>query len=263
MPPPERKKSQPAPLPWPAPYQPLPRPPVAKAVSPPSAPHAASSAPSSSTSAAAFPAAAFPSAAAAAPPASSAAAAATSAQSSAWTGDHAGTQEDPIVLQGPRAERLKQRSALRAKARAAKVAIPRSVGPSFLLPRPEVPASSSTEAPVQPKPLPAVPKPPPWCNRVAAPWGEKPKECVCSAWPQYLVGALQDGWATRLDRAEAHDGIIELSSTEKPVCAYWRPGGTNMKERYFYNAVVAGAYEVAVFRDHTDAVVTKQVVLLN
>jgi hypothetical protein len=36
-----------------------------------------------------------------------------------------------------------------------------------------------------------------------------------------------------------------------------------MKERYFYNAVVAGAYEVAVFRDHTDAVHTKQVVMVN
>ena len=75
--------------------------------------------------------------------------------------------------------------------------------------------------------------------------------------------ALQDGWAKPLDRAQAHDGEIVLSSTEKPTCAYWRPGGYYNGEKYFYDAVVAGAFEVSVRRDENDTIITKQVVMIN
>ena len=42
----------------------------------------------------------------------------------------------------------------------------------------------------------------------------------------------------------ADGNLLKLELGELAVCAYWRPGGKNMKERYFYNAVVASIHTV-------------------
>jgi hypothetical protein len=58
---------------------------------------------------------------------------------------------------------------------------------------------------------------------------------------------------------EAHDGIIEVSSTSVPVFADWRPGGNNLKERYWYGGTLAKAYEVVIAEDENGTITTKQV----
>ena len=71
--------------------------------------------------------------------------------------------------------------------------------------------------------------------------------------------ALENKCAVPIQRLEAHDGMIEVGSTIVLVLAYWRPGGNNLKERYWYAGTLAKAYEVVIAEDEKGTTTTKQV----
>jgi hypothetical protein len=73
---------------------------------------------------------------------------------------------------------------------------------------------------------------------------------------------LKYGWAEPIQRLQAHDGVIDLSSASVPVFAYEQPGGNKMKDRYWYNGVLAAAFAVTTGADHTGASTRKQVALI-
>jgi hypothetical protein len=80
--------------------------------------------------------------------------------------------------------------------------------------------------------------PPMICNRVAVPWGTEvtPDHCKCEEFARFLG---THGTNPHLVRSitEAHDREGRPFKMGDPV-SYFRPGGKNMKERHFYNAVV-------------------------
>ena len=79
------------------------------------------------------------------------------------------------------------------------------------------------------------------CNRVATEWLRKPGECKCATeWPLFLATAYASGQARRVQSMECYDGVLTLELGQNPVCSYRRPGGHNMKERWWYNAVLEG-----------------------
>jgi hypothetical protein len=83
------------------------------------------------------------------------------------------------------------------------------------------------------------------CNRVGTEWGEAPAPCVCKTeWPAFLATALQTGQATIIYEVDTSDGKLRISPGVQPTASYRRPGGHNMKERWWYNAVVVQAYSV-------------------
>jgi len=86
---------------------------------------------------------------------------------------------------------------------------------------------------------------PPICNRVGTEWGAQPEPCACETeWPAFLATALQTGQATIIDEVDTFDGKLRIIPGVKPTASYRRPGGHNMKERWWYNAVVVQAYSV-------------------
>jgi hypothetical protein len=86
---------------------------------------------------------------------------------------------------------------------------------------------------------------PPICNRVGSPWFDQPAECSCaSEWPKFFAAALQSGQASRLLSTPCYDGIMKIEPGTKPCASYRRPGGHNMKERWWYNAVLEGLAKV-------------------
>ena len=84
--------------------------------------------------------------------------------------------------------------------------------------------------------------PPPICNRVAAEWGQEPLPCHCDEWPQWLADHAEE-WEL-LQEWGMPSGTVHVKGDGKPPCAYYRPGGNNMKERHFYDAVLLGIYKL-------------------
>jgi hypothetical protein len=125
----------------------------------------------------------------------------------------------PLPL-GNRKERKKARSEMRAAAHRAGQPAPKTYNPA------------------------GFKEHPPLCNRVATEWGKPPLECSCKEWPGFLAAALASGQAKVANTIRASDGIIYISGDSKPVFAYWRPGGHNMGERYWYNGVFGQAFNV-------------------
>ena len=117
-------------------------------------------------------------------------------------------------------ERKKDRDRRRAEARKRKQPPPRTVSSARLVPMPEL------------------------CNRAGAPWGQKEFPCQCEQWPAFIEAGLRSGLVRPIKQVTSIEGEpIDLSSG-KPHVGYWRPGGHNMVERFFYDAVVVGAWSV-------------------
>ena len=89
--------------------------------------------------------------------------------------------------------------------------------------------------------------PPQFCNRAGSPWKHDPYLCECEKWPKWIseappelckskkTGTLRDGSTIHLERVYAKEEFV----------AYWRPGGKNMKENYYYNGLLTNIFEVA------------------
>ena len=77
------------------------------------------------------------------------------------------------------------------------------------------------------------------CNRIATDWGKDPAECMCATqWPQFLAAAYSSGQAKRVQSTECYDGELTLEPGQKVVASYRRPGGNQMRSKWWYNAVV-------------------------
>jgi hypothetical protein len=125
----------------------------------------------------------------------------------------------PLPL-GDRKERRKARNEMRARAHRAGQPPPKSYNPA------------------------GYKEHPPLCNRVAREWGKPPQECSCKAWPGFLATALASGQAKVTNTIRVSDGVIYIAGDSKPEFAYWRPGGHNMGECYWYNGVFGQAFDV-------------------
>ena len=86
--------------------------------------------------------------------------------------------------------------------------------------------------------------PPALCNRVAAPWGSPPQECSCAEWPKWLEQAPKVAISPTNTIPTCMGNELIIKPGEKNLCSYWRPGGKNMTERFFYNGVISHAFEV-------------------
>jgi hypothetical protein len=56
--------------------------------------------------------------------------------------------------------------------------------------------------------------------------------------------ALKTGQAVVTRKVDMSDGVMTTSPESKPTASYFRPGGKNMGERWWYNAVLTEAYNV-------------------
>ena len=85
---------------------------------------------------------------------------------------------------------------------------------------------------------------PPVCNRVNRPWNKPPAPCSCAEWPAWLSKAVQANLAVKIPVLTTASGEQIECEESKPDVAYWRPGGHNMGETFWYNAVVSGVYKL-------------------
>ena len=147
---------------------------------------------------------------------------ASSEQQSGSEPASASSEQQSVPLpSGSRAERQRARSELRSQAHKAGKPHPKTFNPAGY------------------KELPPI------CNRVGTEWGAQPEPCACETeWPAFLATALQTGQATIIDEVDTFDGKLRIIPGVKPTASYRRPGGHNMKERWWYNAVVVQAYSV-------------------
>jgi hypothetical protein len=131
--------------------------------------------------------------------------------------DVAGSSTVVPLVGETRADRRRHRDTLRAAAWFNKERPPASYNPHGYLEVPDI------------------------CNRIATEWGQQPADCKCATeWPQFLAAAYASGQAKRVQSVECYDGVLRMEPGQKPVASYRRPGGHNMKERWWYNAVVEG-----------------------
>jgi hypothetical protein len=93
------------------------------------------------------------------------------------------------------------------------------------------------------------------CNRIATPWSTQPGECKCETeWPTFLTAALSSGQAVRTLTTPCYDGTMTIEPGQKPIASYRRPGGHNMKERWWYNAILEGLVIVTTKLGHTKTI---------
>jgi hypothetical protein len=85
---------------------------------------------------------------------------------------------------------------------------------------------------------------PPVCNRVNRPWNKPPAPCSCAEWPAWLSKAVQANLAVKIPVLTTASGEQIECEESKPDVAYWRPGGHNMGETFWYNAVISGVYKL-------------------
>ena len=145
----------------------------------------------------------------------------SSAEGAGGSTDVAGSSTAVALVGDTGRERRKHRDILRAAARRDQQPPPASYNPHGYLEVPDI------------------------CNRVATEWGQQPAECKCATeWPQFLAAAYSSGQAKRVQSAQCYDGVLRLEPGQKPVASYRRPGGHNMRERWWYNAVLEGLVNV-------------------
>jgi hypothetical protein len=97
--------------------------------------------------------------------------------------------------------------------------------------------------------------PPEICNRVATPWLSQPAACKCETeWPTFLAAALSSGQAVRTLSTPCYDGTMTIEPGQKPIASYRRPGGHQMKERWWYNAILEGLVIVTDKSGHTKTI---------
>ena len=89
--------------------------------------------------------------------------------------------------------------------------------------------------------------PPPICNRSALPWGETVTEaaCSCTALAAWITKHRAD--PGRVLQVEFfHDAAGSLVRVKRPIhqCSYWRPGGTALRERFYYSGLLHRALAI-------------------
>ena len=163
---------------------------------------------------------------------------------SSGTGDTSGFQElpkvgvvdvapvTPVALVGEsRAQRRKSRDILRAKAHSRELPYPVCYNPHGYLEVPDI------------------------CNRIATDWGTDPAGCMCATqWPAFLAAAYSSGQAKRVQSAQCYDGALTLEPGQKVTASYRRPGGHNMKERWWYNAVIDSFVDIKSKTGHSSTI---------
>jgi hypothetical protein len=93
------------------------------------------------------------------------------------------------------------------------------------------------------------------CNRVATDWGKEPAECMCAKeWPAFLAAAYASGQAKRVPSAVCYDGELKLEKGQKVTASYRRPGGHNMGESWWYNAVVESFVDIVSKTGHSSTI---------
>ena len=93
------------------------------------------------------------------------------------------------------------------------------------------------------------------CNRIATDWGKDPAGCMCAMqWPQFLAAAYSSGQAKRVQSTECYDGELTLEPGQKVTASYRRPGGHNMRERWWYNAVVESFVDIMSKTGHSSTI---------
>ena len=163
---------------------------------------------------------------------------------SSGTGDTSGFQELPkvgvvdvapvtsVALVGEsRAQRKKHRDRLRATAHTKELPYPVCYNPHGYLEVPDI------------------------CNRIATDWGTDPAGCMCATqWPAFLAAAYSSGQAKRVQSAQCYDGALTLEPGQKVTASYRRPGGHNMRERWWYNAVVDSFVDIMSKTGHSSTI---------
>ena len=163
---------------------------------------------------------------------------------SSGTGDTSGFQElpkvgvvdvapvTPVALVGEsRAQRKKHRDRLRASAKQNELPYPVCYNPHGYLEVPDI------------------------CNRIATDWGKDPAGCMCATqWPAFLAAAYASGQAKRVQSATCYDGALTLEPGQKVTASYRRPGGHNMGERWWYNAVVESLVDIMSKTGHSSTI---------
>ena len=163
---------------------------------------------------------------------------------SSGTGDTSGFQElpkvgvvdvapvTPVALVGEsRAQRKKHRDRLRATAHTNELPYPVCYNPHGYLEVPDI------------------------CNRIATDWGKDPAGCMCATqWPAFLAAAYSSGQAKRVQSAQCYDGALTLVAGQKVTASYRRPGGHNMKERWWYNAVIDSFVDIMSKTGHSSTI---------
>ena len=163
---------------------------------------------------------------------------------SSGTGDTSGFQElpkvgvvdvapvTPVALVGEsRAQRKKCRDSLRATAHSRELPYPVCYNPHGYLEVPDI------------------------CNRIATDWGKDPAGCMCATqWPAFLAAAYSSGQAKRVQSAVCYDGELTLEPGQKVTASYRRPGGNNMRERWWYNAVVESFVDIMSKTGHSSTI---------
>ena len=163
---------------------------------------------------------------------------------SSGTGDTSGFQElpkvgvvdvapvTPVALVGEsRAQRKKHRDRLRASAKQNELPYPVCYNPHGYLEVPDI------------------------CNRIATDWGKDPAGCMCATqWPAFLAAAYSSGQAKRVQSAVCYDGALTLEPGQKVTASYRRPGGHNMKERWWYNAVIDSFVDIKSKTGHSSTI---------
>ena len=163
---------------------------------------------------------------------------------SSGTGDTSGFQElpkvgvvdvapvTPVALVGEsRAQRKKHRDRLRASAKQNELPYPVCYNPHGYLEVPDI------------------------CNRVASDWGKGPAECMCATkWPGFLAAAYASGQAKRVQSAVCYDGTLTLEPGQKVTASYRRPGGHNMGQSWWYNAVVESFVDIMSKTGHSSTI---------
>ena len=163
---------------------------------------------------------------------------------SSGTGDTSGFQElpkvgvvdvapvTPVALVGEsRAQRKKHRDRLRASAKQNELPYPVCYNPHGYLEVPDI------------------------CNRIATDWGTDPAGCMCATqWPAFLAAAYSSGQAKRVQSAVCYDGALTLEPGQKVTASYRRPGGHNMKERWWYNAVIDSFVDIMSKTGHSSTI---------
>ena len=163
---------------------------------------------------------------------------------SSGTGDTSGFQElpkvgvvdvapvTPVALVGEsRAQRKKHRDRLRASAKQNELPYPVCYNPHGYLEVPDI------------------------CNRIATDWGTDPAGCMCATqWPAFLAAAYSSGQAKRVQSAQCYDGALTLEPGQKVTASYRRPGGHNMQETWWYNAVVESFVDIMSKTGHSSTI---------
>ena len=91
--------------------------------------------------------------------------------------------------------------------------------------------------------------PPQFCNRAGSPWKQSPYPCECEKWPKWISEAPPELCKSKKTGIAKDGSIIDLERVhaKEEFVAYWRPGGKNMKENYYYNGVLTDIYEVVIW----------------